>query len=380
MLGAHGIDTPRGAPGHAATTSSALARARTLGLAFPVIVKPNYEGSSKGIGDDAVARDAQALARACCRARCAPYPAGVLVEEFIAGIDVTVPLHRGRRRRRACSRRSSYVDRRRRRASRFNIYDYRLKNAEPSKVAVPLPGRTCRATCAARLRAISQDGGARARHARRRRASTSASARTAASTSSRSTRCPRWSRAPASSPPPRARGSTYDATHRRRSSERGALRWGCAASSRRAPRRASAEPLRVGFTFNVKRVDSKGGNDAEAEYDPPETIDAIRDALESYGHDVVPLEATPSCRAQLDARRRRRPGLQHRRGPRGPQPRGAGAGAVRAARHPVHRLRLGDAGDRARQGARQADAAAARHPHARVPGDGDRPRAAVARR
>src|SRR5262249_35395135 len=48
-------------------------------------------------------------------------------------------------------------------------------------------------------------------------------------------------------------------------------------------RRRGAEPLRIGFTFNVKRVDSKAGNDAEAEYDAPETIDAIRDALESYG-------------------------------------------------------------------------------------------------
>ena len=47
---------------------------------------------------------------------------------------------------------------------------------------------------------------------------------------------------------------------------------------------AAADPLRIGFTYNVKRVDSKAGNDAEAEYDSPETIDAIRDALESYGH------------------------------------------------------------------------------------------------
>src|SRR5581483_12499274 len=57
-------------------------------------------------------------------------------------------------------------------------------------------------------------------------------------------------------------------------------------------RRRPAEPLRIGFTFNVKRVDSKGGNDAEAEYDAPETIDAIREALESYGHQVLPFEAT----------------------------------------------------------------------------------------
>ena len=63
-----------------------------------------------------------------------------------------------------------------------------------------------------------------------------------------------------------------------------------------ARRRRPADPLRIGFTFNVKRVDSKGGNDAEAEYDPPETIDAIRDALESYGHAWCRSRPTPSCR------------------------------------------------------------------------------------
>ena len=51
--------------------------------------------------------------------------------------------------------------------------------------------------------------------------------------------------------------------------------------------------VRVGFAYNVKRVDSKTGDDAEAEYDPPETINAIADAIASHGHAVVHLEATP---------------------------------------------------------------------------------------
>jgi D-alanine-D-alanine ligase len=57
-------------------------------------------------------------------------------------------------------------------------------------------------------------------------------------------------------------------------------------------RRRAPEPLRIGFTHNMKRVDSKGGDDAEAEYDAPETIEAICQALESYGHIVLPFEAT----------------------------------------------------------------------------------------
>jgi D-alanine-D-alanine ligase len=51
--------------------------------------------------------------------------------------------------------------------------------------------------------------------------------------------------------------------------------------------------VRIGFTYNVKRIDSKAGDDAEAEYDAPETIAAISDAIASFGHAVVHLEATP---------------------------------------------------------------------------------------
>ena len=65
-----------------------------------------------------------------------------------------------------------------------------------------------------------------------------------------------------------------------------------------ARRRRPADPLRIGFTFNVKRVDPKAGNDAEAEYDAPETIDAIREALEGYGH-VTLFEATAELPRQL---------------------------------------------------------------------------------
>jgi D-alanine-D-alanine ligase len=49
--------------------------------------------------------------------------------------------------------------------------------------------------------------------------------------------------------------------------------------------------MRVGLTFNMKRVDTSGGDDAEAEFDSPKTIQAIASAIESYGHTVVLLEA-----------------------------------------------------------------------------------------
>src|SRR5262249_60433404 len=87
VLATQGVDSPRGR----LVTPGELARVVDSGIAlsFPVIVKPNYEGSSKGIGDEAVARDGKALA-ALLRRSLEAYPAGVLVEEFIPGTDVTV--------------------------------------------------------------------------------------------------------------------------------------------------------------------------------------------------------------------------------------------------------------------------------------------------
>jgi D-alanine-D-alanine ligase len=58
-------------------------------LDYPVIVKPNDEGSSKGIGEGSVAADASAAARRCRWLR-ARYDCPALAEEFLPGAEVTV--------------------------------------------------------------------------------------------------------------------------------------------------------------------------------------------------------------------------------------------------------------------------------------------------
>jgi lysine 2,3-aminomutase len=52
--------------------------------------------------------------------------------------------------------------------------------------------------------------------------------------------------------------------------------------------------VRVGFSYNEKRIrpDIFGQNDAEAEFDSPDVLAAIRSALAAEGYDVVNLEAT----------------------------------------------------------------------------------------
>ncbi len=50
--------------------------------------------------------------------------------------------------------------------------------------------------------------------------------------------------------------------------------------------------MKVAFTFNQKgETDSEEPPDEQAEFDSPETIHAIRNALESLGHEVVLIEA-----------------------------------------------------------------------------------------
>ncbi|OLE52419.1 MAG: hypothetical protein AUG51_18120 [Acidobacteria bacterium 13_1_20CM_3_53_8] len=58
-------------------------------LAFPVIVKPNDEGSSKGIRQNPVAHSAAAAIERCRWLR-ERYSCPVLVEEFLSGMEITV--------------------------------------------------------------------------------------------------------------------------------------------------------------------------------------------------------------------------------------------------------------------------------------------------
>ena len=60
--------------------------------------------------------------------------------------------------------------------------------------------------------------------------------------------------------------------------------------------------MRVGFVYNMRPEPADGTmGDEDAEFDAPETIAAIRDAIASHGHDVIGLEADESLPAALVA-------------------------------------------------------------------------------
>ncbi len=277
---------------------------RGLGLAFPVIVKPNHEGSSKGIYNgsigSSVIREPKDLPSAL-KSALRTYPDGVLVEEYIEGADIALGFIEGvghddglltpvemlfepeRNERGEKSERPNGD-------KQFNIYDYRLKNVEPGKVQYRCPANIPR-DVAARLRSISMD------------VIRALGLRDLARLDYRVTQEGRIYLLEANALPQLAShsslfaataqvGLTYNATIASILNA-AALRSGLATASQLgvgARRQRKAQPIRVGFTYNVKR--SHDGDD-EAEWDPPETIIAIANALARQGHIVVHLEATP---------------------------------------------------------------------------------------
>lgn len=84
LVAAEGVPTPQ------AQLIERLADLDFGSVVFPVIVKPNFEGSSKGIAGDSVVTN-RARLEAKVAAMLGRYPEGVLVERFITGRDLTVP-------------------------------------------------------------------------------------------------------------------------------------------------------------------------------------------------------------------------------------------------------------------------------------------------
>jgi len=261
-------------------------------LRFPVIVKPNFEGSSKGITQDSVAETVAELEEKVRRAL-ERYPAGILVEEYISGRDLTVPY--------LAAVENDYdgvlapveyvIDPGVSRQRRYAIYDYALKTTEDKAVSVKAPA-SIPASIADELRRTAQ-------------------------TVFRLTDCRDLGRIdfrlsdagvpyfleinalPSLEPgagiyaAAALEGLHFDAVIGS-VLQAAARRYGIKDSPRRQgkpPRKTG--PLRVGFAYNVKRIKptADAQEDSEAEYDSPSTLQAIREAIASWGHEVIDIEA-----------------------------------------------------------------------------------------
>jgi D-alanine-D-alanine ligase len=282
QLAGWGVPSPRGR----FVTEASLRVGGFDELPYPAIVKPNFEGSSKGIGQDNVVGDPIALGRVL-DALLERYPDGALVERYVEGIDVRVMHVEGLP---ALPPVEIAIDPSHSR--KHDILDYRLANVETRMLQRTVPARlpagaheklrdfTMRALSAFALRdvaafdfRVTPDGEVLFLSA---------------------TAIPSFAREGALFAATRAVGQSYDATVlavlRSAATRHGLLAQLDATKRAPRPRRTS---LRVGLAFNMKRIDSHAGDDREAEYDAPETIQSITRAIESHGHEVVPLEATP---------------------------------------------------------------------------------------
>lgn len=286
-LEGHGVLVPRGA---FVDRPEAL---EEVHLRCPLIVKPNFEGSSKGITQDSVVEDEDQL-RERAEALLRRYPAGILVEEYIEGKDVTVPfLEKASPRTGGVLAAAEYefdVPER-----RYRIYDYELKQHQPDRVQVrvpaDLPERTrqrleTHSRKVIRLLGIRDFGRLDYRV-----------------TSSGKIYFIEVNALPSLEPG----ASLYESARRAGLSGVEAvleaiLRSAAARYGLRLKARPRRRALRIGLTYNLKRQPPLStSDDSEAEFDAPSTIAAVRDAIASYGYEVVELEATPELIHLLSA-------------------------------------------------------------------------------
>jgi D-alanine-D-alanine ligase len=106
---------------------SRVARSDLARVPLPAIVKPNFEGSSKGITSASIARDRAELADLAADAL-ARYPDGILVEELVEGIDIGVGWFAGIGVLPPVCYRYDGA-----------IYDYALKHLTPERVHLEIP-------------------------------------------------------------------------------------------------------------------------------------------------------------------------------------------------------------------------------------------------
>jgi len=131
LLREHGVISPRG------QFIEEVSGLKLEGWRFPVIVKPNFEGSSKGITQDSVVEDKQRL-RALVEKQLQRFPAGVLVEEYIPGKDLTVAFLE-KAPSQVLTPVEYVIEESELSKRRYRIYDYDLKSVHYDAVTVRCP-------------------------------------------------------------------------------------------------------------------------------------------------------------------------------------------------------------------------------------------------
>src|SRR5262245_25201627 len=130
VLSSYGVPTPRAR----LVTRATIESGALDDLAFPVIVKPNFEGSSKGISSEwSVCEDAHELAEIVDR-QLIRFEAGLIVEKYLRGTDVACTFIDGIGSDGILEPIEYVIDPQF--AGLYNVYDFNLKNVKPDHVTV----------------------------------------------------------------------------------------------------------------------------------------------------------------------------------------------------------------------------------------------------
>lgn len=265
-------------------------------LRFPLMLKPNAEGSSKGITVDSVVENQTELNQ-----RLGPllkkYPDGMLVEEFIIGKDVTVPYLAGRANNGIMEPLEYVFDGAEVSKRKYQIYDYTLKNEMADQVNIRCPAHISEDT----KKQIQEYG---------KRVVDKLGIKDLARIDFRITEdgVPYFIEINALPSLEKGAGLYEAAIQAGLKNELEVIDSIIKSAEARfnlksgPKKRRKSSKLRIGFAFNQKRLTPDASNpetDNEAEFDGPNTLEAIRGAIRSFGHDVIDLEATPNFAQHL---------------------------------------------------------------------------------
>lgn len=288
IVAAHGVPVPGSM---LITNAEQLREVQKRKLRYPLIVKPNYEGSSMGITQDCVVTDAKALL-VQVEAMLTRFRAGVIVEEYIDGDDLTVPfLEKASPKSKGVLEPAQYRfarigDEKR----RYSIYDYDMKALYYDDVEVVVPANITPEQRAKAMELTRSVIGA-------------LGIRDAARIDFRLSRegelffievnaLPSFE--PGASIYTSAELAGFDSVDKVMAAIIASASERFGINVQRRKRHLKRGKVRVGLIFNLRRVDNalEHNGDQEVEYDSPETVTAISEAVASYGHEVVELEAT----------------------------------------------------------------------------------------
>jgi D-alanine--D-alanine ligase len=294
LLAGYGVPTPRAR----LVTRATLESGALEDIPFPVIVKPNFEGSSKGISSDSsVCENTYDLADVVDRLL-TRFDAGLIVERYVPGIDVSCAFVDGVGDG-VLHPIEHVIDPAY--AGPYNVYDYHLKHQGSEHVtlrptALPLPVIERIQSFTRRIvRALDLKDLARCEY----RVTPGSGSRGPEVQFIEIDALPTLDPSAGLFVAARLRAVEYEGVVR--AIVKSACRRRGLTNVEGATRRSKKSALRVGLAFNVRRIDTTGGDDAEAEFDSPKTIEAIRGAIESHGHTVVMLEANADLPHALTA-------------------------------------------------------------------------------